>query len=297
MNFSLQPLSRERYRLAENILWDEAKQILWWTDIEDARLWCADPVTGSTQHWVLPQRLGNFALTTEPDVLLLGLERQLARFDTRSGQLDLLDEVEPELPQTIINDGRCDRHGNFVFSTKDQTLQEAICSFYRYTREGELQRLDLPKAVVSNSICFSPDGRTMYFADSFARCIMACDYDGLSGEVSGVRVFARTDDAGVAFPDGATVDAEGYVWSAQWDGARVVRYAPDGHVDLVLPLPVGRPTCPTFAGPSLEDLCIATAHFGMDEGMRAAEPLAGAIFYGRAPRGRGVPEARYGAVW
>jgi L-arabinonolactonase len=157
-----------------------------------------------------------------------------------------------------------------------------------------LQKLDLPGVAISNSTCFSPDGGTLYFCNSPEHRIMACDYDAASGAVRNVRVFTAIDDLPGVEPDGSTVDADGYLWSTHWGASRVVRYAPDGQVDLVLPLPASRPSCISFAGPALDHLCVTSAHLGMSEAEHAAEPIAGAVFYGRAPRGRGLPEARYG---
>nr|WP_245197357.1 SMP-30/gluconolactonase/LRE family protein [Labrys sp. LIt4] len=294
MEAGFRPISEARYRLGENLRWDDKFQHLWWTDVHDRRLWRFDPATGEYRDWLLPQPLGNFAFTTTPGILLVGLQHRLARFDTVKDELILLDEVEPEHENTMINDGGCDRHGNFVFGTIEESRKEPICHYYRFTPGGRLQRLDLPQAIVTNSICFSLDGGTMYFGDSPTRRIMACDYDGGSGEVANIRLFAATDDVPAGGPDGAIIDANGYLWSAQWGASRVVRYAPDGRIDLVVPLPVSRPTCPAFGGPNYESLYVTSAYFGLSEKARTVEPLAGAIFHGRLPRGRDLPESRYG---
>jgi L-arabinonolactonase len=292
---TLRALTDARHDLAEGVLWDTELAVLWWTDIHASRLHQHDPASGAHRSWALPQRLGSFALTAQPGVLLLGLERQLARFDSRSEALELLAEVETQLPTTRINDGRCDRHGNFVFGTMDDDpAMQPIGSFYRYTADGQLQRLDLPKVAIANSIAFSLDGATMYFCDSPQRRIMACDYDGRSGATSQVRVFAELARDGAAVPDGSTIDADGYLWNAQWGGGRVVRYAPDGRIDHTVPVPARQPSCISFAGPTLDRLCITSAARGLDPVQPAEHAFDGAVFYGPAPRGRGLPEARYG---
>ena len=287
---TLRALTDARHDLAEGVLWDTQLAVLWWTDIHASRLHQHDPASGAHRSWALPQRLGSFALTARPGVLLLGLERQLARFDSRDETLELLTEVEPQLPTTRVNDGRCDRHGNFVFGTMDEdAAMRPIGSFYRYTAAGQLQRLDLPNVAIANSIAFSPDGGTMYFCDSPQRRIMACDYDGASGETDRVRVFAELPRDGAAVPDGSTVDAEGHLWNAQWGGAQVVRYAPDGRVDHRVPVLPRQPSCVSFAGPALDQLCFTSARRGLD-----ADAFDGVVLYGPAPGGRGLPEARYG---
>jgi L-arabinonolactonase len=288
---TLRVLSDARHDLGEGVLWDAQLGVLWWTDIHASRLHQHDPASGAHRSWALPQRLGSFALTAQPGVLLLGLERQLARFDSRDEALELLTEVETELPSTRINDGRCDRHGNFIFGTMDEDpAMHAIGSFYRYTAAGKLQRLELPKVAIANSIAFSPDGSTMYFCDSPQRRIMACDYDGISGATSRLRVFAELASDGAAVPDGSTVDAQGFLWNAQWGGSRVVRYAPDGRIDHIVPVLPRQPSCVSFAGPALDQLCITSARRGLDD----TNTFDGAVLYGPAPQAHGLPEARYG---
>ncbi|PTR27367.1 L-arabinonolactonase [Luteibacter sp. OK325] len=287
------PLSPHRQAHAEGVIWDDLTGLVRWTDIGASRLYAYNPTTGATTETALPARLCCFALTDEPGVLLLALEKQLARLDTRDTEsLVVLEDIEPELPGTRANDGRCDRGGNLIFGTLNERGPEQVASFWRYSREGKLARLALPKAAITNSICFSPDGTTMYFTDSPTAKIMACRYDASSGEVEHIREFVQLDKG--LEPDGSTVDAEGFVWNAQWGGSRVVRYAPDGRVDLTIELPARQPSCVAFVGPTLDRLVITSASKGLDVAVVGAEPLNGAIFIGTPARGRGLPEARYG---
>jgi sugar lactone lactonase YvrE len=163
---------------------------------------------------------------------------------------------------------------------------------------GCLYRLDPDRTLVpvlngitiANSLGWSPNGSTMYFSDTTSHTITSYDFDALSGTPSNPRPFART--VSPATPDGSTVDAEGYLWNAEYDGWRVTRYAPDGRVDRVLELPVRRPTCCAFGGPDLTTLFITTACQNLTAEERAAQPLAGgllAIDVGV----RGLPEPPY----
>lgn len=283
------PLSDQRQAHAEGVIWDDLAGLVRWTDIATSRLFAYDPATGHVSEHVLPARLCCFALTHETGVLLLALETQLARFDTRDGRLHVLQDIEPEILGTRANDGRCDRGGNFVFGTLNERGPEKVASFWRYTRDGHLHRLALPKAAITNSICFSPDGETMYFTDSPTAQIMACDYDAASGDVDRIRVFAELTPG--YEPDGSTVDADGFLWNAEWAASRVVRYAPDGRVDATIALPSKQPSCVSFAGPELDRMVITSAHLGLGD---KAGPFDGAIYIGTPPAGRGLPEARYG---
>jgi L-arabinonolactonase len=292
MTDSFKPLSDHRQAHAEGVIWDDLTGRVRWTDIASSRLYAYDPQTGHITEDVLPARVCCFALTHEPGVLLLALEKQMARFDTRDGRLHILDDIEPDLPGNRANDGRCDRAGNFVFGTLNERGQDKVASFWRYTHDGRLHRLALPKAAITNSICFSPDGGTLYFTDSPTSQIMACDYDASSGDVDRIRIFAEIDKGHE--PDGSTIDAEGFLWNAQWAASRVVRHAPDGRVDAVVDLPARQPSCVSFAGADLDRMVITSAWKGLDDAVRQAEPLNGAIFIGTPPKGRGLPEARWG---
>jgi L-arabinonolactonase len=292
MTESFKPLSPQRQAHAEGVIWDDLAGVVRWTDIATSQLFAYDPATGHVSESKLPARVCCFALTHEKGVLLLALEKQVARYDSRDGSLHVLEDIEPDLPGTRANDGRCDRGGNLVFGTLNERGPDKVASFYRYTREGKLHRLALPKAAITNSICFSPDGGTMYFTDSPTAQIMACDYDAASGDVGQIRVFAQLREG--FEPDGSTIDADGFLWNAEWGASRVVRYAPDGRVDATIELPARQPSCVTFAGPALDRMVITSAHLGLDAAALQAEPLNGAIFIGTPPRGHGLPEARYG---
>jgi sugar lactone lactonase YvrE len=129
---------------------------------------------------------------------------------------------------------------------------------------------------IPNGLAWSPDGRIMYFADTLAGAIDAFDYDLTDGITSNRRAFART--AGQpGGPDGATVDADGFLWSAQYDGGCVTRYTPDGRVNRRVALPVQRPTSCAFGGPRLDTLFVTTASQELSAAELAAQPLAGRV--------------------
>jgi sugar lactone lactonase YvrE len=130
----------------------------------------------------------------------------------------------------------------------------------------------------------------MYIADSLHYAIDACDYDTRSGTMGARRRIATTKPPG--FPDGSAIDAEGYLWNAEFNAGRVVRYASDGRIDRVIPTPVPRPTCCAFGGPELATLYLTTASQQMSEAELAAQPLAGALL-ALDVGVRGLPEPRF----
>jgi L-arabinonolactonase len=188
-----------RHVLGEGIIWDDKGARLFWTDIERSELWSHAPATGALQRWPLPERLCSMALTHDDGRLLLGLASGLAFFDLASGELDRICDVEADLPTTRLNDGRTDRQGRFVFGMFNQAEnpKAPIGGFYRLNHDLSLERLPLGGVAIANSICFSPDGRTMYYADSGTREIRCCDYDVDTGAVSNLRQFVAADGVSV----------------------------------------------------------------------------------------------------
>lgn len=281
------------HELGEGVLWCERSQTVFWTDIHASRLWNHDPASGATRSWAMPERLCCFAFTADPQRLLIGLASRLAFFDLGTGSISPICRIEDDLPSTRLNDGRCDRQGRFVFGTLNEDAGRApIASFYRLNADLSLERLALPGIAISNSICFSLDGKLMYHCDSMAGKIMVCDYDTASGAVGPQRLFADLAQQ-PGGPDGSTVDAEGYVWNAQWGGARVVRYAPDGRIDRIIDMPTAQPSCVAFGGAALDTLFVTTAHEGMSAEQRAEDALAGGLFSVPGLGVRGLPEVRF----
>ena len=292
----MQAFLDNRHELGECVLWCERTGRLLWTDIPACRLWAYSPSTGRSMHWPMPERLCCFALTASDDCLLLGLASGLAFFRFSSGAVERIADVEPEIPFTRLNDGRCDREGRFVFGMFNQEdgPKRPLGGFYRLGTDLRLERLPIGNAAIANSICFSPDGRRMYYADSAARAIHCRDY-GADGSLGAARVFVGAD-AAPGEPDGSCIDADGYLWSTRWGAGQIMRFAPDGSLDRVLALDAPQPSCPAFGGAGLDTLYATSAFLGMDSADRERAPLSGALFR-QALDVRGLPESRFlGAV-
>jgi sugar lactone lactonase YvrE len=129
---------------------------------------------------------------------------------------------------------------------------------------------------ISNGLCWSPDSKLVYHTDTPSRRIHRYDFDIATGAITNQSLLVRTEKG--CFPDGATVDAEGYIWSAQWAASRVVRYSPEGEIDFILPLPISQPTCAAFGGPALNRLFVTSAYLGLNAEARKTEPEAGNLF-------------------
>ena len=271
-----------RCTLGEGIVWWPERRALVWTDIEASRIWMRRHDTGRTITWTLPDRAGSIAPCASGR-LLLGLAKGLFVADPDSapegGRLEASPIVSFEADlATRTNDGRTDRSGNFVFGTMhDELPRRRIGGFYQYSRRHGLRRLGLDPVAIPNSICFSPDGRTMYFCDSTLRRIMRGDYDAELAVVSNVQVFVALPEGG-GDPDGSIVDSEGCVWNAEWGAALVRRYGPDGRRIAEVGVPSKNPSCAVFGGGDLDELFVTTARQDMTQAELDATPHAGGVF-------------------
>ncbi|MGB0386295.1 MAG: SMP-30/gluconolactonase/LRE family protein [Ardenticatenaceae bacterium] len=273
--------------LGEGPVWSIEEQALYWVDIERPALQRWNPATGEHKVWQMPSQIGSYALR-EGGEAVVALRTGLAWLDLGSGDVTPIVDPEADMVHNRFNDGACDRQGRFWAGTMHLTGNDPSGSLYRFDPDGTLTKMRTP-VWVSNGLGWSPDNRIMYYADSPTGHIYAYDFDPDTGNISNERIFAHTDDG---YPDGLTVDAEGYVWSAKWDGWRIVRYAPDGSIDREIKMPVQRPTSCMFGGPELRHLFITSATVNLTEEELAPQPLAGSVLVIETDVA-GLPEPRF----
>jgi L-arabinonolactonase len=257
----------------EGVFWNALDGQLWWTDIEGKSLWSFDPRSGRSQTYPMPERVCCFAPRARGG-FVLGMASGFAFWQAESGAVEPLAAFEPELPHTRLNDGRTDRQGRFVAGGMDERAGAPVSTVCRL--EADLSVTPLFAGVsCANSICFSPDGQAMYFADSPARTIRMLDYGAeLTPSLATSRVIGRLENG---LPDGSCVDAEGGLWNAVWEGGRLERWLPDGTLERTIGLPVRKPTCCAFGGDALDTLYITTSRLNSTADELAADPLAGVL--------------------
>ena len=275
--------------LGEGAVWCPAERVLWWIDISAPSLWRLDPRADRVDHWPLPKPPGSLALR-KGGGFLFAFRNGFATLDEPGGELRWLELPDLELGDERFNDGKADRAGRFWTGTLDRRLGAAIGRLYRLDPGFRVTAMDRG-FTISNGIGWSPDDRTMYFTDTPSRRIYRYDFDAASGGIANRRVFVEADP-GHGGPDGMTVDAAGFVWSAQFDRWCVHRYAPDGRLDRSVRLPVQRPTTCMFGGPDFATLYVTSARMGLDDDALAAQPQAGGVF-ALVPSVRGLPEPRF----
>ena len=287
MAVQVEVAARSADRLGECPLWDERAQALWWVDSRWPAVKRLDPATGAVTMLVLPDAVGSIAFR-ERGGLVAATQRGLHFMDAATGALEARVHPEAHLPDNRFNDGRCDRAGRFWAGTMSDVARDPVGSLYRFDADGACTKLR-NAVVIPNSLAFSPDGRTMYFADTHRRTIWAYDYDPASGAATGERVFAET---GNGRPDGSCVDADGGLWNAEYGAGRILRYTPAGKVDRVIEVPASNPTCCCFGGDDLGTLFVTTATQRLAPEALAKQPLAGSLLALR-PGATGLPESRF----
>ena len=259
--------------LGEGPVWCPRERALYWVDIRGQwlRRWVerGEQVTS----WPMPEQIGSLAIAQDGGILV-ALRSGMAIFEPMTGGFQKLVDFPGHGRTLRSNDGKCDRQGRFWVGTMQTETITATGKLYRIDHGTIATMIDGVK--IPNALCWSPDGATMYWADSLDRTIWAFPYSPETGAIGQRRVFTTTDASEV--PDGATVDADGYLWSARYGGSRVVRHAPDGAVDRVITLPASQITSCAFGGTNLSTLFITSATQNMSADQRAAEPEAGHLF-------------------
>jgi len=275
--------------LGECCLWCPATRRVWWLDILKPCLQSFDPASGEHRATPLPGQNCGCAALRASGGFVLAMDSGLHGFDPATGQMDFLLHAEPGEPANRYNDGRCDRRGRLWIGTMDAGIRRPSGSFYRIGADHSVLHL-FDGITVPNSTAFSPDGRTLYFADTPRHLIWAFDLDLDEGTIANRRVFADlTGRKGL--PDGSCIDAEGFLWNAEYGGRRLTRYAPDGRTDRTIDLPVTNPTCCCFGGDALDTLYVTSAGVPSKPAGRAPS-IEGALL-ALDVGVRGLPEAAF----
>jgi sugar lactone lactonase YvrE len=261
--------------LGEGPTWDSSASVLYWLDIKRPAVYCFDPTRGQTAHWPMPKPIGCVASTRAVDRMVFADACGFGFLDRTTGEIARIADPEGDRPGNRFNDGKVDCRGRLWAGTMDDQCKNPTGSLYRLDPDGNVHRM-ATGFICSNGLGWSPNDETMYFTDSMVRTIWAYEFDAEKGDLGERRAFACFAEDGV--PDGLTVDAEGFVWAAIWDGWRLVRFAPDGTLDREIRMPVQRPTSCVFGGYNLKTLYVTSASAELNATALANGPLAGALF-------------------
>lgn len=258
--------------LGEGPVWVARESALYWVDIKGRKIF---RLSGEERmQWDTPLRIGSIAPRAAGG-FIAGTEDGIAKVDLDRNHFEVTARIEQHLPDNRFNDGKVDRAGRFWAGTMDDREERAIGSLYRVDPDWTWTALDEDYRV-TNGPAFSPDGRVMYHNDSARQVTYRFDLDA-DGTAHNRRVFLEFAE-GDGYPDGMTVDAEGCLWIAFWDGWCVRRYSPGGELLQTIEVPVARPTSCAFGGAELDQLYITSASIGLDQSALSLQPSAGGLF-------------------
>jgi len=277
--------------LGEGIQWNSQSQSFWWTDILSRQLYSYHLEDDLLKSWNLPERLGCFAFVENRSELLCAFESGFAWYDPVTSHCEWIAKPESHWVGNRLNDGRCDRHGRFWSGSVTEEKNHPSQSAGLFCLDSQLKTSQhLSGLKISNALCWSRDSSKMYHADSPTHSLRVYDFDVETGRIGNSRVFAQTETS--VDPDGACVDADDYIWNAQWGGSRVVRYAPDGAIDCVLSMPISQATCVAFGGRDFSILAVTSARIGLSNEALIAQPEAGNLFFFKTEF-KGLPESQF----
>ncbi|GGJ06933.1 hypothetical protein GCM10010885_15110 [Alicyclobacillus cellulosilyticus] len=289
MAHTLELILDARATLGEGPSWHVGEGVLYWVDIEGRAIHVYHPGTGRDRTIPVGQMVGAVVPRAQGGLVVV-LQDGFYALNPVTGALSLLAAVEADDPRTRFNDGKCDARGRFWAGTMAiADSPEPLGSLYCLEPDLSVRKV-LSGIFCSNGIGWSPDNRVMYYIDSPTRKVMAYDYHLDTGTIANPRVVAEIDQG---VPDGMTVDEEGMIWVAQWDGGVVSRWNPyTGERLLTVEVPAPRTTSCVFGGPNLDELYITSARTGLDAATLAAYTHSGGLF--RASVGvRGLPTCAF----
>jgi sugar lactone lactonase YvrE len=276
------PLPVKPCRVGESPFWHPVERALYWCDIPARTLHRFDPMQSDHQAWTFDSELACCAPILGGG-LLLAMRDGLWTFDRASGERTLLCDPPYDRTHERFNDGKVDAQGQFWVGTLYEPRDKPAAALYRWTK-GVLERM-AGGVTNSNGLAWSPDGRTLYWSDTSAHCVMALDVSATEGTLSNRRVFHQFPRKNADMPlenyggrpDGAAVDSEGCYWAAMFEGQRLVRLSPEGQLLQEVLLPVRCPTMPCFGDDDLRTIYLTTARDNRPDEEVSRQPWAGAV--------------------
>jgi sugar lactone lactonase YvrE len=280
--------------LGESPFWHPGEQMLYWVDAPGRKLHRANVYLGTVESWAVPQTPGCIAPAASGG-LVIALRDGVYRARAWGGDLALLTRFGHDPETTRFNDGKADPQGRFwagtLYEPRDQRKAELYSIDCRPAngQDGRpLVEFKAGNAITANGLAWSPDARTVYWADTPHHVVHAWDWDAHTNGMRNHRVFQqfapkpagwKPGDPGYGGrPDGAAVDVEGNYWCAMYEGGRILQFSPAGELLRELPVPVRCPTMPCFGGEDLRTLYVTSASHKRPAQELARQPQAGCVF-------------------
>lgn len=291
MSVTFERIGPARDWLGESPVWNPKDASAYWIDSRSGILRRHNPSTGKFRSWQLPCEIGAIGLGATGKIFA-ALRNAFYQIDLETGELELIAKAFEDENIARFNDGKMDRQGRFLCGTMSLHSDEPSGVLMQLHPSKTIQTVETGIGI-ANSTCFSPDGKTLYFADSFDRALRAYDYDTSTGAVSNRRVLADLASYGSA-TDGATVDSEGGIWVCLVQVGKLARLTPDGTVDRIVQTPVPLPSCPAFCGETLDQIYLTSIRDSGTGRTKSDDPRAGAVFAIHGLGVTGIAETPFG---
>jgi len=286
---SLQTDVAVEYRclLGEGPVWDAKRKVICWIDILNGEI--HEYATAQKMHKVIPvhQMIGSLAVCTNGN-FIAALQNGFAFIDKISGEIKMITDPESHLPDNRFNEGKCDPAGRFWAGTMSLSGEPNAGSVYVVEKDLSITKR-IESVTISNGMAWSVDHQTFYFIDTPTFEVVAYDYDKYTRHINNKRTIIKIANED-GYPDGMTIDNQGMLWIAHWDGWQVTRWNPNSGEKLCcIELPVAKVTSCTFGGENYGDLYITSAKVGLTEDESEKQPLAGSLFIMRNCGFKGMP--------
>lgn len=272
--------------LGEGVIWNPGDNCLYWVDAFGPFIRRLEYATGKVESWKMPEIIGSLVFDRNQGIVG-GLTSGFGKVTLDPVTVEPI--VNPQPGDGIIfNDGKCDRRGRYFVGTMHRDFIEGAGVLWRLDPDWTTHQIDTG-FTVSNGLAWSPDDKTMYFADTRALKVYAYDYDIETGNATNRRIFFTTDDT-IGRVDGATIDTEGFYWCAMIHDGSICRFSPSGKLDRRIEIPVKHPTMCSFGGPDLDTLYVVTSNRFLQPHQRNEQPLAGSTFAITGLDAKGIAE-------
>jgi sugar lactone lactonase YvrE len=262
--------------LGEGPVWDARRNVICWVDIINGEIHEYAPQ--QKKHTTIPvhQMIGSLAVCTNGN-FITALQNGFAFIDRITGEVKMITDPENHLPNNRFNDGKCDPAGRFWAGTMSLSEEPNAGNVYMIENNSPHAK-KIESVTISNGLAWSLDHHTMYYIDTPTFEVLAYDYDQETGHISNKRIIMKIAEENGS-PDGMTIDNEGMLWIAHWDGWQVIRWDPNNGERLHrIHLPAAKITSCTFGGENLNDLYITSAKVGLTNNDLEKQPLAGSLF-------------------
>lgn len=290
MKAAWQTMGPDHYQLSESPFWHSQEKMLYWVDILGKKILRANINVGTVESWTMPSEPGCIAPANSGG-LVIALRHGVFRARAWGGALELIAKLPYDCNTVRANDGKCDVLGRFWIGTIDETKARRAAELFSLDcrSEGAVIARQVGDALTANGLAWSPQGTTLYWADTPAHVVHAWNFEAPDNRLSHRRVHLKfdakpanwsfSDSSYMGRPDGAAVDAAGNYWVAMFEGRRVCCFSPAGELLHELETPLQCPTMPCFGGEDLKTLYITSARHGRSEAELAQFPDSGSVFF------------------